>query len=102
MQSGGQTAVQVLAIPPPSCNPIAVPELLVGILHDVSRAHQRFWEIMHTLYVCVTNVKASALPTNQQSAMRTSAFDDKKVDFLSIGNFVEKCKIITPILSLAN
>jgi hypothetical protein len=71
MQSGGQTAVQVLAIPPPSCNPIAVRELLVGILHDVSRAHQRFWENMHTtLCVCATNVKASALPSHANGCVR--------------------------------
>jgi hypothetical protein len=30
-------------------------------------------------------------------AMRTGAFDDKKVDFLSIGNFVEKSELVATI-----
>jgi hypothetical protein len=90
MQSGWQTAVQVLAIPPPSCNPIAVRELLVGILHDVSRAHQRFWENMHTT-LCVCDQCESKCASKPCERVRSMI---KKVDFLSIGNFVEKCQLI--------
>lgn len=77
MVAGRHGAVQVLAIPPPSCNPIAgARELLVGILHDVSRAKLRFWE---RAAACVTNVKASSVLRCERARLTI-----KRVDFLSI------------------